>query len=191
MGSFQVNVLLRLDKLQACQEEQMSLLRTLMAQKQSTQESGIPDGDVEPFDRPMDNQEEYQAIEAKLKDDQFRKKMIRYLSLLGGHDVNQSVRRVLRKIGTNQLWSSFSLLGRKGKLSLKDGSFFLVIMKACMRNHPNSKEVEIEKALGEYLKRTPNLPGGKNYKVHQKPGNDVAGPSEDPSEDKNGDQDDQ
>ncbi|XP_072039748.1 uncharacterized protein [Amphiura filiformis] len=84
---------------------------------------------------------------------QFYQTKIRHLSLVGGHDLNETIRRMMRKLGTNNVWSSY---------------------KACMKNHPQAKEVEIEKGLGDYLKRTSNLPGGKKYK---KAGNvDVAVP---------------
>ncbi|XP_072047037.1 uncharacterized protein [Amphiura filiformis] len=84
---------------------------------------------------------------------------IRHLSLVGGHDLNETIRRMMRKLGTNNLWSSCS----EFNLILNSYHFHLSI-EACMKNHPQAKEVEIEKRLGDYLKRTPNLPGGKKYK---------------------------
>ena len=53
---------------------------------------------------------------------------IRYLSLVGGGDAAETARRVMKKLGTNQLWSSFNVHGRKGKRGLKNTRFFPVIV---------------------------------------------------------------
>ncbi len=37
-----------------------------------------------------------------------------------GHSLPESVRRIMAKLGTNKLWSVYSLKGRKGKSSFKD-----------------------------------------------------------------------
>lgn len=38
---------------------------------------------------------------------------IMFLSSLGGSDMGDAIRRMLRKIGTNKLWSGYNLKGRK------------------------------------------------------------------------------
>ena len=35
-----------------------------------------------------------------------------FLSSLGGSCMSETIRRILRKIGTNKLWSSYNLKGR-------------------------------------------------------------------------------
>ena len=54
---------------------------------------------------------------------------IRYLSLVGGADVAETTRRIMRKLGTNHLWSNFNMCGRKGKRGLKTTRFFPVIVR--------------------------------------------------------------
>ena len=43
-----------------------------------------------------------------------------YLISLGGRNVGDTVRRMLRKIGTNFLWGGYSLKGKKGKIAFID-----------------------------------------------------------------------
>lgn len=40
------------------------------------------------------------------------------LATLGGNSLADTVRRIIRKLGTNSLWSHYSLKGRKGKIPL-------------------------------------------------------------------------
>lgn len=40
------------------------------------------------------------------------------LTSTGGSKLQETVRRMMRKIATNGVWSSYSLRGRKGKVSL-------------------------------------------------------------------------
>ena len=43
-----------------------------------------------------------------------------YLTSMGGHNVADTVRRCVKRLGTNALWSSYSLKGKKGKLAVLD-----------------------------------------------------------------------
>lgn len=45
---------------------------------------------------------------------------IDWLSLMGGNTPGESVRRLLRKLGTNALWAQYSLKGRKGKKNFQE-----------------------------------------------------------------------
>ncbi|XP_030851176.1 uncharacterized protein LOC115928253 [Strongylocentrotus purpuratus] len=160
-SNFQVQVLCTLQRLEEGVQQLTQLIQKLFLSK-----SGVA-VDVEdlrePFTQPVDTEDEFEALASKLVDVEFRKKMIRYLSLVGGGDVNQTVRRVLKKLGTNSLWSHFNVLGRKGKRGMKTTAFFPVIVRACIKNHVGAKESEIEEVVGDYLKRTPFLPGGSKY----------------------------
>lgn len=44
---------------------------------------------------------------------------VNYCGALCGADVGDSARRILAKIGSNNLWSSYSLKGRRGKMAFK------------------------------------------------------------------------
>lgn len=45
---------------------------------------------------------------------------IMFLTSLGGHSCGESVRRMMRKLGTNDLWSKYSLKGKKGKKKFEE-----------------------------------------------------------------------
>ncbi|KAL3885573.1 hypothetical protein ACJMK2_025624 [Sinanodonta woodiana] len=46
--------------------------------------------------------------------------MICYLSSLGGSNLRDSVRRMMKRLGTKRLWSPYSFIGRKGKKAFQD-----------------------------------------------------------------------
>ncbi|XP_041470152.1 uncharacterized protein LOC121419762 [Lytechinus variegatus] len=118
----------------------------------------------EPFSEPLNTVEDFKVLEGILNDAEFKSRMITFLSLIGGSKLSQTGRRVMQKLRTNHLWSKFNILGRKGKRSLKATKFFPVIVRACMKNHEGTTEPEVEEVIGDYLKRTPFLPGGNKHK---------------------------
>ena len=54
-----------------------------------------------------------------------------YLSSFGGHSLGDAVRRTLSKLGTNSVWSFYSLKGKKGKLSFSNLPICQVIISKC------------------------------------------------------------
>jgi len=46
------------------------------------------------------------------------------LSSMGGSSLGDTVRRMLRKIGTPTLWSQYNLKGRKGKLPFAETALY-------------------------------------------------------------------
>ncbi|KAK7093422.1 hypothetical protein V1264_007182 [Littorina saxatilis] len=69
----------------------------------------------------------------------------------------------MSKIATNSIWSSFSLKGRKGKLSFLSLPCARLVVKTCQRNHPTATLGDIELELAEYLKHAPKRVGGSKY----------------------------
>ena len=49
------------------------------------------------------------------------------LTACGGRKVRDTVRKMMRKLGTNGLWSNYSLVGRKGKRSLKEQHIYRLL----------------------------------------------------------------
>ncbi|XP_066535715.1 uncharacterized protein [Hoplias malabaricus] len=82
---------------------------------------------------------------------------VRYLATLGGHSLGDSVRRTMRTIASSRIWASFSLKGRKGKISLQNLTIYRVIMKAVMRSQPGSNAADIEAHIAETLKHAPGI----------------------------------
>uniref|UniRef100_UPI00358F0851 uncharacterized protein isoform X4 n=1 Tax=Myxine glutinosa TaxID=7769 RepID=UPI00358F0851 len=88
-----------------------------------------------------------------------------YLASFGGASLGASVRRMMRKIGKNELWSKYSLKGRKGKNKFEDLPICRLVISASMKNHPNMKIADVEAEITETLKHAPNKDGGKNKKL--------------------------
>jgi hypothetical protein len=47
-------------------------------------------------------------------------KQVNVMTTLASTKLSSTVRKMLRKLGTNNLWSQFSMEGRKGKLPFQD-----------------------------------------------------------------------
>ncbi|KAL1276988.1 hypothetical protein QQF64_023661 [Cirrhinus molitorella] len=62
--------------------------------------------------------EELEDLENQLKDPEFKKKVTHHLSLIGGANPGECVRRVMRAVATNSVWSHYSLHGKRKKLAL-------------------------------------------------------------------------
>lgn len=54
------------------------------------------------------------------------------LAAIGGRELSVSVRKIMQKLGSNALWSNFSLKGRKGKRALCQLRLFRVIISKCI-----------------------------------------------------------
>ena len=102
---------------------------------------------------PLDQVDQFNALCEKLSDEDFKKRMVlsfiynlfiiyyikvtkrifftdESLRSVGGPD---SARRILVKVGTNNLWSSYSSKGRRGKTAFKGTAVCRVIKSKCDR----------------------------------------------------------
>ncbi|XP_064107049.1 uncharacterized protein LOC135216035 [Macrobrachium nipponense] len=113
---------------------------------------------------PVCSLEELDDLCTKLTDETFKMKLTLYLSSLGGHSLGDTVRRIIKKLGSNSVWSSYSLKGRKGKLAFTDLPICKVVIRACLRNYRKAKLSEVEGEISEALKHAPKRKGGLKYK---------------------------
>ncbi|XP_028415169.1 uncharacterized protein LOC114538219 [Dendronephthya gigantea] len=90
--------------------------------------------------------------------------MLQFFLALCGHNHGVSTRRILAKVGTNKLWSLYSLKGRKAKRAFKELAVSKIVIKACLRVHKGVSEIDIEEQIAEYLKHAPQKSGGSRYK---------------------------
>ncbi|XP_014680217.1 PREDICTED: uncharacterized protein LOC106820189 [Priapulus caudatus] len=170
--NFQMSMLMRLEEVIENQKDMMRMLRVLASASRGV---GNPDLQEDVLASQLDSVAEVATLEEKLRDGDFRKKMVNYLTSLCGHSCGDSVRRILRKLGSNNLWSHYSLKGRKGKLPLNILLLCKVMIKACIRAH-KAREFEVEECIAKTLKHAPHKPGGaKNMNgVHVGTGADSA-----------------
>ncbi|CAM4548770.1 unnamed protein product [Leuciscus chuanchicus] len=117
-------IFMRLDKIELSLETIKSIL---------TKNMSSDDPEIEELTRSLQTPAELEEASDKLKDTAHRKKVVDYLSLLGGKSPGDSVRRIMRKIGTN-----YSLKGRKGKRHFQDLAIYPIIIQACHKIHPTN-----------------------------------------------------
>lgn len=113
---------------------------------------------------PVSSPEELADLCTKLADKSFKNKLTQYLSSLGGHSLGDTVRRIFRKLGTNSVWSAYSLKGKKRKQAFADLPLCKVIIRACLKTYAKAKISEVETEISEALKHAPKRKGGSRYK---------------------------
>ncbi|XP_016111153.1 uncharacterized protein [Sinocyclocheilus grahami] len=98
-NNFQLNVLMKLDKIIAKQEEHSLLLRRLL---QTREEDTGPENPIPSIGQLPD----LLSFEDKLRvDEELQRKTVKYLSTIGGPNYGETVRRVMRKITSSDVWS--------------------------------------------------------------------------------------
>lgn len=113
---------------------------------------------------PVSNVAELAELCKKVADKEFKIKLTQYLSALGGHNLGDAVRRIFQKLGTNNVWSSYSLKGRKGKQAFTELPLYRIVIRVCLKSFANSKESEVDNEISEALKHAPKRKGGPRYK---------------------------
>ncbi|XP_062336309.1 uncharacterized protein LOC134035324 [Osmerus eperlanus] len=142
-------------KIERMQEEFRNTIGRVMEAVESRPMRPSEAAEIEILECPCKNVRDLEDLCQKLKDRSFKKKMIRYLSLLGGNNIGDGVRRILKKIGTNELRKGFSLKGRKGKRPFNHLLIFDVVIRACSRSFPSVDCQKVEEAIAVTLKHAP------------------------------------
>ncbi|KAF4097098.1 hypothetical protein G5714_023067 [Onychostoma macrolepis] len=114
-------IFMRLDKIELSLETIQSIL---------TKNMSSDDPEIEELTTSLQTPAQLEEASDKLKDTAHKKKVVDYLSPLGGKSPGDSVRRIMRKIGTNALWANYSLKGRKGKINFQDLAIYPIIIRA-------------------------------------------------------------
>ncbi|XP_016315157.1 uncharacterized protein LOC107667931 [Sinocyclocheilus anshuiensis] len=166
-SKFERAVLLRLNQVDERLQNIERLLRTNMC-------SEPPEG-REILEKPCNTPTELEDLCTMLKDPAYKKRVIDWLSLMGGNTPEESVRRLLRKHGTNALWAQYSLKGRKGKKNFQELEICNVIIHACRRTHTKVLEKVIEDFISETLKFAPHRDKMLQSKVPLQPEAETCG----------------
>ncbi|XP_073729743.1 uncharacterized protein [Misgurnus anguillicaudatus] len=140
-------IFMRLDKI----EESLAAIQSILSKDMICNER-----EIEEFTRPLQSSRQLEEASDKLKDTAYRKKVVDYLALLGGKTPGDSVRRMMRKIGTNALWATYSLKGRRGKKKFQDLIMHSVIIQACHKIHPTTLQTTVEGCIADTLRYAPH-----------------------------------
>ncbi|XP_063066724.1 uncharacterized protein LOC134458362 [Engraulis encrasicolus] len=150
MSSFTTRVLTKMDQIV---EAQQDLRRLVSANVQAR-------GAVDPLPKSCQTEDELKELCQRLLTDQaYRRQLVSFLSLDGTTTLGRSVRRMLTRVGSTDLWSGYSMRGRKKK-SFSDLPLMQVLQKACNNCHPACKTVDVEREVAEFLKHAPFKKGG-------------------------------
>ncbi|KAL2088043.1 hypothetical protein ACEWY4_016871 [Coilia grayii] len=116
------------------------------------------EGEVEDMlEQPLETTEQLEQLCHKLEENvAYKKKIIRYLSLQAGVSLGDGVRRMIRKIGTNELWGNYSFKGRKGKRPFQALSLNEVLIRACQKAYPQTRGKCVEDCVAVTLKHAPH-----------------------------------
>ncbi|KAK7138447.1 hypothetical protein R3I94_013920 [Phoxinus phoxinus] len=140
----------RMEKMEQRLDEVLMLLRS--SQSQSPPSAPVDDmllspcstvTELEEFDRSLGQQER-------------REKMQLFLTTLGGSTRGTAIRRMLRRVATNDVLKQFSLRGRKAKKAFQDLTICRVITAAFQKNFPGVTAAETEDLIGQVLKFAPH-----------------------------------
>ncbi|XP_062320708.1 uncharacterized protein LOC134022965 [Osmerus eperlanus] len=82
----------------------------------------------EAIERPCRTVQELSVLQLKLEGFQQQQIMTKFLKLTGGSSIGDAVRRILRKVATNETWSNYSLKGRKGKLPFMGTTLYKIVL---------------------------------------------------------------
>ncbi|XP_060846199.1 uncharacterized protein LOC132925856 [Rhopalosiphum padi] len=109
----------------------------------------------------INNEDDLNIMEHKLTEDEsFKKSVIKQLSRLMGHNIPETVRKIMKTLFTDSLLSEFSYIGFKGKNNFSTLKTCKVIFESIrkMKKFSDSTDVEIEKPLKNWMAQaTPRI----------------------------------
>nr|XP_061785842.1 uncharacterized protein LOC133576553 isoform X1 [Nerophis lumbriciformis] len=155
---FQLNM--KVQKLVENQGELMRMLRGLAAQSVGPEAVDVQDL----IEKPFETLEQLKTFSEQLDTDLLlRKQLVKALTALGGQNLADTVRTMLRKIATNKVLEQLGLRGKTGKVAFEDLPFYRIIIKACRGVHKQTTTAEVDCELGEVLKLATFRKGGSKF----------------------------
>ncbi|XP_061926494.1 uncharacterized protein LOC133665257 [Entelurus aequoreus] len=144
---FQLNM--KVQNILENQGEIMRMLRGLAAQSVGPESVDVQDL----IDQPFETLEQLKAFCERLDTDLLlRKQLVKALAALGGQNLADTVRTMLRKIATNKVLEQLGLRGKSGKVAFEDLPLYRIINKACRGVYKQMTTAEVDCELGEVLK---------------------------------------
>ncbi|XP_063760522.1 uncharacterized protein LOC134878419 [Eleginops maclovinus] len=113
---------------------------------------------------PCRTVDELEELDRSLAQEDRRNKMQHFLGTIGGASTGAAIRRILRRVATNDVLAQYSLRGRRAKKSFQDLALCKIIRAACVKNFPGQTEAEVEECIGHVLKSAPHRrPAGQQH----------------------------
>ncbi|XP_061881762.1 uncharacterized protein LOC133632934 [Entelurus aequoreus] len=155
-----VNLNMKVQNILENQGEIMRMLRGLAAQSVGPESVDVQDL----IDQPFETLEQLKAFCERLDTDLLlRKQLVKALAALGGQNLADTVRTMLRKIATNKVLEQLGLRGKSGKVAFEDLPLYRIINKACRGVYKQMTTAEVDCELGEVLKLATFRKGGSKF----------------------------
>ncbi|XP_042358630.1 uncharacterized protein si:dkey-187a12.4 isoform X2 [Plectropomus leopardus] len=153
------------------QQRQWVVLRDLQAQLQSQTSYEEEDVDALDLDLPLMTLEQLEEMERQLDDEGVQKRMVSYLSRMGGATVDDAVRRLMRAVISFAVGAEFNWVGRGQKRSFGKTRLQGVLFRALKRT-PVGKEATHHQFAGvvkKWLRFAPFRQGGTGRRCYNPP----------------------
>ncbi|XP_046544932.1 uncharacterized protein LOC124255137 [Haliotis rubra] len=138
-------------------------LLTLILRKISSSSSEnmdvLPDGIKFPLETPQ----ELTALEEKLEDQTVKDKVCGHLSSIGGTNIPDAVRRIMKYVLGHALSTMYNWVGKGGKKAAFSSLFIKdVMIRAVRKNMPAATNAELEPVMKDWLRYAKDRQGGRN-----------------------------
>ncbi|XP_035519571.1 uncharacterized protein si:dkey-187a12.4 [Morone saxatilis] len=153
------------------QQRQWAVLRDLQARLQA--QAGYEEDDVEALDvdLPLRTLEQLDEMERHLEDTGVQKRMVSYLSRMGGATVDDAVRRLMQAVLSFAVGSELNWVGRGQKRSFRNTRLQGVLFRALKRT-PVGKEAthhQYADVVKKWLRFAPFRQGGSGRRCCRPP----------------------
>ncbi|KAK7930645.1 hypothetical protein WMY93_007040 [Mugilogobius chulae] len=142
--------------------EQQARIFSLLSSSQP-----LPDCSLDYSDLPLRDPQGLVEMEAKLQDQDYRNKLIKHLSLIGGMDARDAVFRMMKRVLSNNLATKSNWRGMNGKCPFASLQLKEVIIAAALKNPltPALSACEVERYIKRWLQLAMDREGGRKRRA--------------------------
>ncbi|XP_067237452.1 uncharacterized protein [Chanodichthys erythropterus] len=153
--NYRTKVLQKLQDIAETQQDILAMQRSILAAVAGTVTVTEEGGDILE-NGPCQTVDELNTLNTELGNKDKRTKLMNYLRSLGGTNSGAAVRKMLRKVASNNVLSAYSLKGKKGKLAFKDLIICDIIIGATQKLFRSLKAADVEDLISMVLKFAPH-----------------------------------
>ncbi|KAG8173950.1 hypothetical protein JTE90_027181 [Oedothorax gibbosus] len=128
-----------------------NVVKVLANFKEDTEKAAI---DLPLLDLPLQSEEQVDELDSKLMDTEFYNGLVKSLQIIGGINFENCVRRIMRKLMTDDLATGFSWGGCKGKRPFGDLTMSKAVFDAVRKNavFQGKSDADIEYVIKNWLR---------------------------------------
>ncbi|XP_053385097.1 uncharacterized protein LOC128550310 [Mercenaria mercenaria] len=103
--------------------------------------------------------DDFSVLENSIRSPEERRHLIQKLSLVGGINVKDNVKRILEKLMSNELMSKFNMKGNRQKMAFEKTGLIKVVQASAMKTFATTEQ-DVNVAVAGCLKYAPDRRGG-------------------------------